>query len=344
MLFDPRARARLRRSRAARAGAVLVTALIAFALIVPAVTGHDPNASDFVHGLDPDTGLAVGPNARYWLGTDRLFRDQLTRLALGARLSIAIALAATAIASTLGAAVGIVAGYYQGSPGIRVPWPLLAALATALAVLVATGAWRGPLAVVGAGVVVVGAAAKSGRASLLAGPRVNVDDALMRAVDVGLSFPFLLLVMAIGTALDRATSTSILLVLGLTGWLGTARLLRAKTLQVRSLEYVEASRALGERTVRILLRHVLPSVAGPWIVISTVAIAQMILAESVLSYLGGSVAPPTPTWGRMLFEAQDYVAAAPWLAIAPGAAILLAVLGFNLLGEGLRDALDPREA
>src|SRR5207244_1751694 len=138
-------------------------------------------------------------------------------------------------------------------------------------------------------------------------------------VDVGLSFPLLLLVMAIGAALDRTSMITIMVTLGLTGWLGTARVLRAKTLQVKSLDYVLASRALGQSTPRILVLHVLPNVAGPLIVIATVLVAQMILAESVLSYLGVGISPPTPTWGHMLFEGQDYYQAAPWLLLAPGA-------------------------
>jgi peptide/nickel transport system permease protein len=124
---------------------------------------------------------------------------------------------------------------------------------------------------------------------------------------------------------------------------GTARLVRAKTMQIRSRDFVLAARGLGASTLRIMIAHVLPNIAGPLIVVSTVSVAQMILAESVLSYLGVGISPPTPTWGHMLFEGQDYYAAAPWLVVAPGAAILIAVFGFNLLGEGLRDALDPRD-
>ncbi|MBX3220193.1 MAG: ABC transporter permease [Labilithrix sp.] len=170
-----------------------------------------------------------------------------------------------------------------------------------------------------------------------------VDTLLMRVVDVGLAFPFLLIVMALGAALERTTASTIFLTLGFTGWLGVARIVRSKTLQVRSLDYVLAARALGQSTPRVLLRHVLPNVSGPVVVIATILVAQMILAESVLSYLGAGIAPPAPTWGHMLFEGQDYLGAAPWITIAPGVAILLSVLGFNLLGEGLRDALDPRK-
>jgi len=272
-------------NRAAAAGAALVVALVLFAVLGPVLSSHDPYASEFTRGVTPER-LPVGPSKEFWLGTDRLFRDELSRLAVGARISLFIGLSATLIATAVGALVGIVAGWFEGRA---------------------------------------------------------IDTVLMRVVDVGLAFPFLLLVMAIGAALDRTTPTTILLTLGLTGWLGTARLVRAKTLQIRHLDFVTASRALGQSTPGILLRHVLPNVAGPLVVVSTVSVAQMILAESVLSFLGGGIAPPTPTWGRMLFEGQDYFSSSPWISLAPGLAIMASVLGFNLLGEGLRDALDPRK-
>jgi ABC-type dipeptide/oligopeptide/nickel transport system permease subunit len=172
---------------------------------------------------------------------------------------------------------------------------------------------------------------------------VNVDGILMRLVDVMLAFPFLLLVMAIGAALDHTSAVTIFVVLGVTGWLGIARVLRAKTMQVRSLDYVMASRALGQPGPLVMLKHVLPNVTGPLMVSATVLVAQMIVADSVLAYLGVGVAPPTPTWGRMLAEGQDYYVVSPWLVAAPATAILLAVWGFNMLGEGLRDALDPHD-
>ena len=264
---------------------MLVTGLLLFAILGPVFAGHDPYVSDFERGISPDK-LPVPPNATFWLGTDRLFRDELSRLATGARISLFIGISATAIATAIGGVVGIVAGWSEGR---------------------------------------------------------TLDTVLMRAVDVGLAFPFLLLVMALAAALDRTTPTTILLTLGLSGWLGTARIVRAKTMQIRDLDFVTASRALGQSTTGILLRHVLPNVAGPLVVVATASIAQMILAESVLSFLGGGLAPPTPTWGHMLFEGQDYFTVAPWISLAPGLAIMTSVLGFNLLGEGLRDALDPRK-
>jgi ABC-type dipeptide/oligopeptide/nickel transport system permease subunit len=182
-------------------------------------------------------------------------------------------------------------------------------------------------------------------AGTFAGTRHGFIDAiLMRFVDVLLSFPYLLLVMAIGAAVEAASVGTVLLVLGLTSWLSTARILRAKTMQLRELAYVEAARALGQHTPVIWLRHILPNVAGPLIVVSTSSMASMILAESVLSYLSVGVQPPTATWGRMLAEGQRTFTAAPHLVIAPAAAILVSVLAFNLVGEGVRDALDTRDA
>jgi ABC-type dipeptide/oligopeptide/nickel transport system permease subunit len=170
-----------------------------------------------------------------------------------------------------------------------------------------------------------------------------IDMLLMRLVDVLLAFPYLLLLMAIATLVDRISIVTIVLTLGLTGWAGTARIVRSKAIQIRSLEYVMASRALGQTTPMILWLHILPNVMSTVIVLATGAIAGMIVAESALSFLGLSIPLPQPSWGRMLDEARPYYATAPWLLVAPAFAILLAVLGFNLLGEGLRDAVDPKD-
>jgi ABC-type dipeptide/oligopeptide/nickel transport system permease subunit len=333
-MLDARARARFARNRSAVAGAVVVGLLLLFTLVGPLVSRHGPLESDFVHGMSP-TQMPVGPGAEYPLGADRLFRDVFVRLACAGRLSLLIAVTATIIASVIGAAVGIVAGYYEGAR-VRVPWPALAGMAGAVA---AASLGRARL---GLALLAVGVAAPLVRR--FAGPRLDLDGLLMRTVDVMLAFPFLLLVMAIGAALEHTSAVTIFVTLGATGWLGVARVLRAKTMQVRALDYVAASRALGQSTGRVMLKHVLPNVAGPLVVTATVQVAQMIVADSVLSYLGVGIAPPTPTWGRMLFEGQDYYQVAPWLVAAPGAAILLAVWGFNMLGEGLRDALDPHDA
>ncbi len=320
------------RNRSALAGGVMVAILVLFAIVGPMVAPHGPLESDFVHGAGPNL-LPVGPSWEFPLGADRVFRDVFARLALGARLSLVIALSATAIAAAIGTAVGVVSGYLEGT-SVRVAWPALVGVAAGLI------AWMAAHPIVAGGVVAAGFLASIARK--LPGLPVDVDAVLMRAVDILLAFPFLLLVMGIGAALERTSAVTIFVVLGVTGWLGIARVLRAKTLQVRAHDYVLASRALGQSTPRILLHHVLPNIVGPLVVSVTVLASQMIVADSVLSYLGVGISPPTPTWGRMLFEGQAYVTAAPWLAFSPAAAILLAAWGFNMLGEGLRDALDPR--
>lgn len=274
---------RFLKNRPAVLGLAIVVGLLLFGVAFPWVSAHDPWTSDFAHGVGPGGGPR-GPGALFPAGADRIFRDELVRLAYGARLSLFIAVSATLLASLLGGLVGVVSGYFEGRA---------------------------------------------------------LDVVLMRVVEIGLAFPFLLLVMAIGAALGRTTPVTILVVLGLTGWLGSARIVRAKTIQVRSADFVLAARALGQTTPRILLLHIVPNVVGPVLILATLSVAQMIVAESVLSYLGAGVAPPTPTWGHMLFEGQDYLLVAPWTLVAPAVAILLSVIGFNLVGDGLRDVLDP---
>jgi len=212
--------------------------------------------------------------------------------------------------------------------------------------LAALGDHRVALGVVGIGVVssVVRAVSERRRIAVLPAPRVDLDDVAMRVVDVLLAFPFLLLVMALGAAVDRTSEATIFLVLGLTAWTGTARVIRGKTLQIRELEFVTASRALGQPTASILVLHILPNVVGVAIVLATNSVAGMIVAEAALSFLGMSLPPPAASWGRMLDDGRPYYSVAPWLLIAPAVAILVAVLGFNLLGEGLRDAFDPKDA
>jgi peptide/nickel transport system permease protein len=339
-LFDRRARRRFWKNAGARVGVFLVALLVLFALVGPFFARHDPNLSDFVNGATP-LGEPIGPNATYWLGTDRIFRDVFVRLAYGARLSLIIAISATVISTVIGSAVGLVSGFYEGTQGARVPYASIALVVVGLGAIFTSHTRLGGSLVIAA--IVVLAIGWVLPVKWLDGPRMDADTALMRLVDIGLSFPFLLLVMALAAAFDRTTVSTILWTLGLTSWLGTARVVRAKTLSVRNLDYIGAARALGQPVPKILASHVLPNVSGPIIVLSTSQVASMIVAESVLSYLGVGIAPPTPTWGHMLYEGQDVYLSAPWLLAAPAFGILLSVLGFNLLGEGLRDALDPKE-
>jgi peptide/nickel transport system permease protein len=178
---------------------------------------------------------------------------------------------------------------------------------------------------------------------LVAGYRGGRWDAwLMRAVDGVASFPLLLLAIAIAAALRQrgAGVAPALVVLGTIGWPTMARVLRAKVRAIRDLDYVHAARALGAGHGRVLLRHIFPGVLGPLAVLGMLAVPQMILAESTLSYLGLGLPPPAPAWGRMLSEAQPYLRSAPWTVLAPSAAIVITAIGFSLLGEGLREELD----
>jgi ABC-type dipeptide/oligopeptide/nickel transport system permease subunit len=168
------------------------------------------------------------------------------------------------------------------------------------------------------------------------------DQVGMRIVDVLLSMPFLLIAIAVNRALSSPSLFSLYCLLGGLSWASLARITRAKVMQVRELEYVAAARALGVSTLEILRRHVLPNVIGPAVAIGTTMIADMIIAESAMSFLGLGVQPPRASWGSMLFEGRDAVATAPHLLFIPSFMIALTVFGFNLVGEGLRDALDPK--
>jgi ABC-type dipeptide/oligopeptide/nickel transport system permease subunit len=174
-----------------------------------------------------------------------------------------------------------------------------------------------------------------------------VDSALMRLVDLVLAFPYLLLAILLAALLreaDLASSNApVVLTIGIVGWTTIARVIRGKALVIARSEHVVAARALGASPLRIVVRHILPNVAGVIVVVAALGFAQNLLAESVLSYLGLGVPPPAPTWGRMLYEGRAYYRTAPWLSIAPGIAIVMAVVAFNLLGDGLRDLLDPKE-
>ena len=169
----------------------------------------------------------------------------------------------------------------------------------------------------------------------------RIDDLLMRLADIQLAFPFILLAIAVIGVLGPSLPT-IIIVIGVSSWVVYARVVRATVLSLREREFVQAAQALGSRDGRILIRHVLPNVFTPWLVVATLDMARVIVIESALSFLGLGVQPPTPTWGGMLADGRVYISTAWWLATFPGLAILVTVLGINLFGDGLRDTLDPR--
>jgi peptide/nickel transport system permease protein len=168
------------------------------------------------------------------------------------------------------------------------------------------------------------------------------DEVIMRFTDALLSFPFLILAVALAAALGPSLQNA-MIAIGIANAPTFIRLTRGQVLSLRNEEYVQAARALGVSDLRILGRHILPNSLAPLLVQGTLATAQAIIAESSLSFLGLGVQPPTPSWGGMLNVAKGFMAQAPWMAVWPGLCIFLTVLAFNLFGDGLRDALDPRE-
>jgi peptide/nickel transport system permease protein len=169
-----------------------------------------------------------------------------------------------------------------------------------------------------------------------------IDSVLMRFVDMMYSFPRLFLLILFGVFFRGMSLTVIVIVLGLLSWMTTSRLVRASFLSLKQREFVEAARCVGARDLRIIFRHILPNSLAPIIVAATLGVAGAIIAESTLSFLGLGIQPPTPSWGNMLKDAPSEMDKAPWMAIFPGLSIFLAVVSINFIGDGLRDALDPR--
>jgi peptide/nickel transport system permease protein len=168
-----------------------------------------------------------------------------------------------------------------------------------------------------------------------------VDSGLMRLVDLMLCFPAFFLILAVIAVLEPSI-WNIMAVIGLTSWMGVARLVRAEFLSLREREFVTAARALGASDARLILRHMLPNALAPVMVSATLGVAGAILTESALSFLGLGVQPPTPSWGNILTAGKDNIEIAWWLSVFPGLAILITVMSYNLLGEGIREAIDPR--
>ncbi len=168
-----------------------------------------------------------------------------------------------------------------------------------------------------------------------------IDEIIMRFVDIMLCFPSFFLILAVIAFLDPSLY-NIMIVIGFTSWMGVARLVRAETLSLRERDFIAAAKLAGASSTRILFVHILPNTLAPVLVSATLGVAGAILVESSLSFLGLGVQPPSASWGNMLLDGKDVLSIAPWLSFYPGFAILITVLGYNLLGESLRDMLDPR--
>ena len=168
-----------------------------------------------------------------------------------------------------------------------------------------------------------------------------VDNVLMRFTDVLLAIPYIVLAVAIATVIGKSEN-SVILIIGATGWLGIARIVRASFLSLKQLEYVEAAKALGFSRTRIMFRHIMPNALQPMIVYGTITVGSVILTEAALSFLGVGPQDPTPAWGLMVADGKGLMVPAPWVLFFPGAAIALTVMAFVFVGDGLRDALDPK--
>lgn len=284
MLVKPRAGVwrRLVRRRLALLGLVIVAIVVAGAVLAPWLTGYDPNEQMF-DGLTIE-GSPLPPDAKFWLGTDLLGRDLLTRILYGARTSLIIGIVANGVALFIGTLVGVTAGYFRG--------------------------WIG--------------------------------SALMRFTDLMMAFPALLLAICLAAVFEPSLWI-VAMVIALVNWVQTARVIYTETSSLAEREFIDAERTIGASAPRILFRHILPHLLPTIIVWGTLGISTTVLLEATLSFLGIGVQPPTASWGNIIFENQTYFQAAPWLVFFPGAAILALALAFNLIGDALRDILDPTQ-
>ncbi|OKO87685.1 peptide ABC transporter permease [Bradyrhizobium sp. NAS80.1] len=266
---------RLFRHLSFRIGFVIVALLVMVAVVGPLLHTADPTAMQMRFRFRP-------PSARFWMGTDALGRDILSRFVHGARLSLVIGLWVAILSGIAGTIFGVLSGYVRA-----------------------------------------------------------IDSLVMRIMDALLAFPPILLAIGINAALGPQVH-SVIIALSVSYIPRTARIVRASALVVRELDYVQAARISGASGLRIVLRHILPNSVGPLLVQLTFVFAYAILAEAALSFLGIGPPPPTPSWGNIIAEGRDYSVEAWWIMLFPGLGISLAALGMNLLGDGLRDVLDPR--
>jgi peptide/nickel transport system permease protein len=253
-------------------------------ICAPLLEPRDPLAQNIALRLKPPGFVDPRTATHYWLGTDGLGRDILSRLIEGARVSLLVGVLGALVSAALGTSVGLTAGYLGG--------------------------W--------------------------------CDSVMMRLVDVWQAVPYAILAIAVAVIVGPSLPT-LIVVLGVTTWVNYARVVRSETLAQRQGEIVVAARVIGAGPARIVTRHILPQVSASIIVLSSLLVASMILFEASLSFLGLGVQPPTPSWGNMVLDGVEPIRAAWWVAFWPGLTILVVVMAINLLGDWLRDRLDPRQ-
>ncbi|UCF90197.1 MAG: ABC transporter permease [Desulfobacterales bacterium] len=292
----------------------------------------------------------VPPLGVYLLGTDELGRDVFARMLQGAWVSLTVGFVAVGIAVFIGIFMGGMAGYF-GQEFIRIGHLLWAVAVIAGAALLFSGIVAVGLLVGAGGVAglvhnltpkrISGRTQRSWGGAVLAQNAMRVDTLIMRFVDIMLCFPSFFLILTV-VALLPPSIYNIMIVIGLTSWMGAARFVRAEFLALREQDFVAAARALGLGNFRIIFRHMMPNAIAPVLVSATIGIATAILTEAGLSFLGFGVPPPHATWGNILSDGRQFIFDAPWLTFIPGLAILIVVLAFNLFGDGLRDVLNPK--
>jgi peptide/nickel transport system permease protein len=292
----PRAWGYLRRNPAFWIGAISVALIIGAAILAPLLAPHDPNLQFRGEGLTKG-GDPLGPTAKFPLGTDKLGRDELSRLLYGARTSLSVGIVANALAVLVGIVVGSIAAYARGRPF---------------------------------------SVSLFGRSA-----RLPIETVLMRTTDAFLAFPALLIAIAL-VAIVGPSLQLVIVVIAAILWTTTARIIYSTSLVVLSSDFVLAATAIGVSDRRMLVRHLLPHLVPLVMVYATLGIATTVLFEATLSFLGVGVPPPTPSWGSMIIEHVGYYRTDPRVVALPGFAIMATILAFNLLGDALADALDPR--
>jgi len=306
-----------------------------------------PLAKPNLERLQPNE---IPPLGIYVFGTDDLGRDVFARMLQGSWVSLTIGFVAVGIAIIIGLFLGGIAGYY-GNRHIRVDRLIAGGFLTAGTILVFTDLiWTGAVFLLcGLACILISILTKKSARSktIPAWARfwyfntISIDTLVMRFVDIMLCFPSFFLILTV-VALLPPSIWYIMIIIGLTSWMGTTRFVRAEFLSLREQDFVAAARALGLSNFRIIFRHMMPNAVAPVLVSATIGIATAILTEAGLSFLGLGVQPPDASWGNILSGGKGFIFDAPWLTFVPGFAILIVVLSFNLVGEGLRDVLNPK--